>query len=84
MGLSIKNREAERLARAVAAESGESITQAIIHALEAELTRLRGRRRQPDIYEAIMEISERCGELPDLDERGADEILGYDEHGVPG
>ncbi|GAB6042597.1 type II toxin-antitoxin system VapB family antitoxin [Endothiovibrio diazotrophicus] len=84
MGLSIKNPEAERLARAVAAESGESITRAIIHALEAELIRLRGRKRQPDVYEAIMEISERCGALPDLDERSADEILGYDEHGVPG
>ncbi len=30
---------------------------------------------------AIIQISERCTALPDLDTRTADEILGYDERG---
>lgn len=28
-------------------------------------------------------IARHCGSLPDLDHRSADEILGYDEHGLP-
>ena len=35
MALSIRNPKAERLAREVAERTGESLTQAIIHALEA-------------------------------------------------
>jgi antitoxin VapB len=31
----------------------------------------------------ILEIGMRCAALPDLDQRGADEILGYDEAGLP-
>ncbi len=32
---------------------------------------------------AMMEISRRCAELPELDSRSADEIIGYDENGLP-
>jgi len=81
MALSIKNDKAERLARALAAESGETITQAIIQALEERLERLKGSRTVPDRVEAIMEISRRCRLLPDQDERSPEAILGYDETG---
>lgn len=84
MPLSIRNRRAEQLAREVAAESGENLTQAIIRALEERLERLRGRRTATDTVEEIMKISRRCSDLPDLDTRSADEILGYDAQGVPG
>lgn len=30
-----------------------------------------------------MEIGRRCAALPDQDTRQPDEILGYDEHGLP-
>ena len=33
------------------------------------------------VREAIIEISKRCSELPDIDARSADAILGHDEHG---
>lgn len=84
MGISLKNDKAEKLARQVAAEAGESLTDAIIHALEERLERLKGRRSVPDLTEALMTISRRCGSLPDLDDRSADEILGYDEKGTFG
>ena len=42
MALSIRNPRAEKLAREVAAESGENLTEAIIHALEERLERLKG------------------------------------------
>ena len=84
MALSIRNQQAEKLARDVASAAGESITQAIIHALEERLVRIRGRRTAPDSLEEIMSISRRCRSLPDQDRRTPDEILGYDGAGVPG
>ena len=83
MGISIRNPKAEELAREVAAESGENLTQAIMHALEERLERLKGRKTAEDLAEEIMKISERCSALPQLDARTAEEILGYDGKGVP-
>jgi antitoxin VapB len=83
MGISIRNPKAEQLAREVAEQSGESLTQAIIHALEERLERLKGRRSATDLTEEILKISRRCSALPELDQRSPDEILGYDSRGVP-
>ena len=83
MALSIRNSKAEKLARELAAESGENITQAITRALEERLQRLRGRSTAIDLAEEIMKISKRCSEIPDLDPRSPDEILGYGPKGVP-
>jgi antitoxin VapB len=83
MALSIRNSRADKLARQVAAESGESLTEAIIHALEERLERLKGRRTTTDVAEEIMRISLRCRALPEIDPRSADEILGYEERGLP-
>jgi len=82
MGISIKNVRAERLARQVSAETGESLTDAIIHSLEERLERLKGRRSAPDLAETLMAISRRSSALPDLDTRTADEILGYAKKGA--
>jgi antitoxin VapB len=83
LALSIKNPRAEQLALEVARETGETMTQAVIHALEERLERLTGRRRGRDLVETILQISEHCSSLPDLDPRSAEEILDYDDHGVP-
>ena len=83
MALSIRNPMAEQLAREVAAETGENVTQAVIHALEERLERLRGTRQVPDLVGEIMKISRRCNALPDMDTRPAEQILGYDDDGVP-
>lgn len=83
MALSIRNPRAEKLARQVAAESGENLTEAIIHALEERLERLKGHRTTTDVAGEIMKISFRCRALPEQDQRSADEILGYDERGLP-
>lgn len=82
MALSIKNAKAERLARELANELGTTVTGAIIGALEDALRRTRGRNVAPSIREAILEISDRCAALPDIDTRPADEILGYGERGA--
>jgi len=83
MALSIRNAKTEKLARELAAESGESITRAITQALEERLERLRGRSTTTDMVEDILRISKRCSEIPDQDQRSVEEILGYDSVGVP-
>ena len=82
MGLSIRNQRAEQLAREVAREAGENITQAVLHALEERLLRLKGRRTESDTFQTIMEISKRCSALPDVDRRTPEHIMGYDEQGT--
>jgi antitoxin VapB len=66
-----------------AAATGESLTDAIINALKERLRRQRGRVRGRRLRDEIRAIRPRCAALPLLDDRSADEILGYDEHGVP-
>ena len=84
MALSIKNEEADRLARELARETNQTLTAAVVAALRDALLRARGRRTAPNVEEAILRISDRCAALPDLDTRPTDEILGYDDHGAFG
>jgi len=81
--LSIRNESAERLARQVAEETGESITEAIRKALEERWVRLSKKRREKILTEQIEDLLRRVDQLPILDSRPEDEILGYDEHGIP-
>lgn len=82
MALSIKDPETDRLARALAAATGESLTEAIRRALEERLARETHRSRRGFDAE-IRRIQEYVARLPVLDPRSAEEILGYDEHGLP-
>ncbi len=83
MALSIKDPEAERLARALALQTGESITTATRRALEERLRRLGGAARKAALLEDLAASRRRWRSLPVLDGRGADEILDYDENGLP-
>jgi antitoxin VapB len=84
MALSIKNPETERLARELARVTGESLTEAITAAVRDRLVRETG--RDPDLehwLEGIREIQREVAKLPVYDARTPDEILGYDEFGLP-
>jgi len=83
MAISIKSIETERIAREVAAKTGESLTGAIQKALEERLDRLKRQRRNQILIGQLEEILRRVDQLPGLDARTPDEILGYDEHGLP-
>ena len=83
MPLSIKHPEADRLARELAAATGETLTEAVVNALRDRLRRERGRVRGPRLRDEIRAIRQRCAALPVLDDRPAELILGYDDHGVP-
>ncbi len=81
MALSIKSDEADQLARQLAAETGESITEAVTTALRDRLNRERRSRR--NLADEVMEIADDCSALPVLDGRDADDIVGYDDQGLP-
>jgi antitoxin VapB len=84
MPLSIKDREADELARKLARSTGETITQAVITALRERLARQQRKDAAiEDLVEEIMGIGRHCAALPLLDRRSPDEILGYDENGLP-
>jgi antitoxin VapB len=83
MPLNIKDPAAEKLVRELAAVTGETVTAAVRRAAEERPQRVRRERGGRDLAAEILEIGRRCTSLPDLDTRSADEILGYDEHGLP-
>ena len=83
MALSLKNSNAERLARQIAAKTGESLTGAIEKSLEERWERLQNQRRAQVLAGQIEDILQRVDALPTLDSRSEDEVLGYDEHGLP-
>ncbi len=84
MALSIKNPETERLARELAQATGESLTEAVTKALRERLLREAGHKGDREQIRAeIRRIQARVAALPVLDDRTPDEIIGYDEHGLP-
>jgi len=83
MALSVKNPEAEHLARELAKKTGESLTEAILTSLRERLQRVKGRGRPAGLADQLDEIAKRCAALPIIDGRSEDEILGYDEEGLP-
>lgn len=83
MALNIKNPEAERLARELARITGESLTQAVTEALRQRMLHETGRVSDVTLREDVRHIQERVARLPVLDPRTPEEILGYDENGLP-
>lgn len=83
MSLNIKHPEADRLARELADKTGESVTDAVINALRERLARKREPTSSLGLKEDLIEIGRRCAALPDRDTRSAEDIMGYDEHGLP-
>jgi antitoxin VapB len=85
MTLNIRDPEVHELAREVAAATGETMTQAVKQALRERLERVRAtdeaerKRRVRD----ILETARRWREAPVEDSRPFDEILAYDENGLP-
>jgi antitoxin VapB len=83
MALNIKSAEAHRMARAVSDRTGETLTEVVTEALRRRLTALEA-KQGGDLLEAeIHEIQRFVASLPDRDLRPPDEILGYDEAGLP-
>ena len=81
MTLNIKDPEAHRLARAIAKETGETMTRAVTEALRERYERLQSRRGKVSVEE-LLAIAKRASaqvKRPYLDHA---ELL-YDERGLP-
>ena len=72
MALKVENLEGEKTV------ARDPVVDAILDEL-----RHRPRRDPAEIKKALREIAEQCSKLPILDDRTDDEILGYDEDGLP-
>lgn len=83
MPINIKNPETEDLAREVASLTGQSLTDTIRLALLEKRARVRQARRGRSLADELNEIALRCASRPTLSDLSEDEILGYDEFGIP-
>ncbi len=83
MALSIKHPEADELARKLARETGESLTRAVLVALRERLERVRAGRGGRRMADDLDDIARRCSRMPVLDDRTDEQILDYDERGLP-
>jgi len=77
--LYIKNPTAHTLAQQLAKQMGVTLADAVIHALEDQIRAV----KKPIDREKIDAICAKFASLPVLDPRTPDEILGYDEFGLP-
>ena len=82
MALSIKTEEADRLARELARETNESLTEAVTVALRERLERIRDDRRS-SMESRLDLLVERYKSHEIADERTDEEIVGYDDRGLP-
>lgn len=83
MALNIRNPKTEKLAKTVSELTGETKTQAVTVALQERLDRIQRERSGMSLVDELNQIALRCASLPVLDKRSTDEILGYDDNGLP-
>jgi antitoxin VapB len=83
VALHIYNPEVEQLAAELVTQTGESETEAVAKALRERLARVLRERTGRRLADELEEIGEHCASLPVLDGRRPEEILGYDELGLP-
>lgn len=81
MALNLKSDANSELARELAVLTGDSMTGAVVVALREAIA---CRRPAVDAKRALLgRIVEHCAALPSQDDRTAEEILGYDDDGLP-
>ena len=83
MALNIKSGEAHRLAQALAEARGTNLTEAVTAALAASLEAEKASGSADLLLAEVAEIQAFVAALPDLDARSPEEIVGYDERGLP-
>ncbi len=81
MALSIKSDEADRLARELAAETGETLTDAVETALRERLDREHA-RHAASMRTRLARLAADVAALRIADDRTPEEIIGYDEAGL--
>lgn len=83
MPLSIEDEATERLAKQLARATGETVATATRKALEERLQRIAPAGGREALLTELATIRRRWSALEVRDSRSADEILGYDDRGLP-
>jgi antitoxin VapB len=83
MALNIKDPATTARIRELSKATVENMTQAVRVAVEERLERIGRRRAGRSLVERLDEIARHCSSLPVRSRRSEDEILGYDERGLP-
>lgn len=82
--LNIKDPEVHALAVELAERTGQTLTQAVKEALRDRLARERAAKSdQRRLIARVLALGRRASSRPVLDPRSHEQILGYDEFGVP-
>jgi antitoxin VapB len=83
MPISIKNAETEAVARKLSELTGETITEAVRTSVTERYERLRHSQNGRSLADDLNAIALRYASLPKISDMTDDEILGYDEMGIP-
>ena len=81
--LNIKSDDVHRAAKRLARLTGESLTQAVARAIDERLEREKSRRGRAGVADRLRKIGRRAAARPVLDDRTPDDIIGYDDRGLP-
>jgi antitoxin VapB len=81
--LNIKDPRAHEIASRIARITNESLTEVVLHSLEERLNTLRSRETPIERYTQTLEWLRTLQTEPIVDTRSEDEILGYDDIGLP-
>ena len=79
----IKDAETHTLAKRLASLTGESLATAVNHAIQPKLAQVEKVQGGPSPADELDHIALHCANLPRRDKRSADQIIGYDETGLP-
>ena len=83
MPLNIKDDDTHSLAKRLAHLTGESLSKAVKRAIQDRLAQVERSRAGGRIADELDHIALHCASLPRRDRRSADQIIGYDERGLP-
>ena len=83
MPLNIIDTETHALAKQLASLTGETLTQAVKQAVQERLARVETGQPANRLTDELDHIALQCAALPRRDKRSAEQIIGYDERGLP-
>ncbi|MDA1101721.1 MAG: type II toxin-antitoxin system VapB family antitoxin [Proteobacteria bacterium] len=81
--MNIKDEQTHEKAGKLAELTGESMTKAVTKATDERLSRIGKANQRSGIAEKLNRLAAYCSSLPVLDGRSDDDIIGYDESGLP-
>ena len=83
MPLNIKDEQTHAMAKELASLTGETLTKAVRHAIQDKITHLNNAHDKEHIADQLEQIALYCAGLPRRSNNTPDEIIGYDDRGLP-